>query len=179
MLAELIDPLPLWLARACLATLFAHAALAKWSDPWLFEQHLAAYRVSASWLPRLRVVLPVAEALAAVLLLTPWRVAGAALAGGLLLAYGTAMAWHRAQGRVLDCGCGGEPLPVSWALVARNVALSALAALAAAPTASRSMGAADFMVVVAGVLLATLLYAALHQVLRHGSRSAAHGWRRS
>lgn len=175
----LIDPLPLWLARACLATLFAHAALAKWGDAPLFELHLAAYRVSAGLVPLLRVVLPVLEALAAVLLLTPWRTAGAALAAALLLAYGVTMAWHRAHGRVLDCGCGGEPLPVSWALVARNAALVALAALAAAPAASRAMGLADFMVVVASVLLATLLYAALHQVLRHVARPAEAGWRRS
>lgn len=179
MIADVIDPLPLWLARACLATLFAHAALAKWGDVPLFEQHLSAYRVPPSLLPLLRVVLPAIEALAAGLLLTPWRIAGAALAGALLLTYGATMAWHRMHGRVLDCGCGGEPLPVSWALVARNAALMALAALAAAPAASRAMGLADFMVVVASVLLATLLYAALHQVLRHVARPAEAGWRRS
>jgi hypothetical protein len=33
--------------------------------------------------------------------------------------------------------------------------------------AARAMGLADFMVVVGSVLLGALLYAALHQVLRH------------
>ncbi|MFO1218214.1 MAG: MauE/DoxX family redox-associated membrane protein [Burkholderiaceae bacterium] len=176
---ESFDPLPLWIARACLATLFAHAALAKWGDAALFEQHLAAYRVRAGLAPLLRVALPTAEALAAVLLLTPWRAGGAVLAAALLLTYGAAMAWHLAHDRVLDCGCGGEPLPVSWALVARNAALVGMAALAAAPATARAMGMADFMVVAASVLLATLLYAALHQVLRHVARPAAAGWRRS
>ena len=178
MFAELIDPLPVWLARACLATLLAQAALAKWADLPLFEQHLAAYRLPSGLVPLARLGLPVLEAAAAALLLTPWRKAGALLGGGLLLAYGLAMAWHRGHGHVLDCGCGGEALPVSWVLVVRNAALLPLAALAAAPAAPRAMGWADFMVVVAGVLLATLLYAALHQVLRHVARPAEAGWRR-
>lgn len=178
MFTELFDPLPVWLARACLATLFAHAALAKWTDASLFEQHLAAYRVSPALVPVLRRVLPLGEAVAAVLLLTPWRSAGAWLAAAMLLTYASAMAWHRARGRTLDCGCGGEPLPVSWALVARNAVLVVLAALAAAPASDRAMGAADFMVIVASVLLGTLLVAALHQVLRHVARPVAAGWRR-
>ena len=40
-----LDPLPLWIAAALTATLLAHAALAKFSDLALFEQHLAAYRM--------------------------------------------------------------------------------------------------------------------------------------
>ena len=99
MFAELIDPLPLWLARACLATLFAHAALAKWSDSSLFEQHLVAYRVSAPLVAVLRHALPLAEALTAVLLLTPWHPIGGALGAALLVIYGAAMGWHLAQGR--------------------------------------------------------------------------------
>jgi hypothetical protein len=43
---------------------------------------------------------------------------------------------------------------------------------------ARAIGLADFMVVVASVLLATLLYAALHQVLRHVARPPTAGWRR-
>jgi hypothetical protein len=174
----MLDPLPLWIARACLATLFAHAAMAKWSDVALFEQHLAAYRVNPGVVPLLRVTLPLGEAMAASLLLTPWRAVGAALAAALLLVYGFTMAWHLAQGRVLDCGCGGDALPVSWALVVRNAVLVCIALLAAAPVVPRAMGLADFMVVVASVLLATLLYAALHQVLRHVARPPAAGWRR-
>ena len=49
------------------------------------------------------------------------------------------MAWHRAHGSRLDCGCGGEPLPVSWVLVARN---GVLAALALAQTAARLLSSA-------------------------------------
>lgn len=178
-----LDPLPVWIARACIATLFAQAALAKLGDLALFEQHLGAYRVPPRRVVPLARLLPGLEALAAALLLTPWRAGGAALAVVLLLAYGAAMAWHRARGHALDCGCGGEPLEVSWPLVARNGVLAVLAAAAGAPLVERPMSLGDFMVVVASVLLGTLLYAALHQVLRHRARASAvahpNRWRRT
>ncbi len=161
------DPLLVWIAVACLATLFAHAAVTKFADTLLVEQHLAAYGVPGALLTPASRLLPAAELAAALLLLTPWRAAGAVLAALLLAVYAAAMAWQRLHGRALDCGCGGEPLPVSWALVARNLALAALAGLAAAPMKARAMSIGDFAVVAAAVLLGTLLFAALHQVLRH------------
>ena len=163
-----LDPLIVWIATAALAVLFAHAAVSKLGDLPLFEQHLAAYGTPAALLSLATRALPLAEAAAAVLLLTPWRPAGALLAAALLALYGAAMAWQRSRGRVLDCGCGGAPLPLSWALVLRNVLLMALAlGAAAAPMAARTLALADFMVIAAAVLLASLLHAALHQVLRH------------
>lgn len=162
-----LDPLPLWIAAALTATLLAHAALAKFSDLALFEQHLAAYRLPEALAPLAVRAIPALEIGAALLLLSSWRAAGAALAFMLLGAYGAAMAWHRVQGRVLDCGCGGEPLPVSWPLVARNAGLALLALAAAGSVAERPMGWPDFAVVAASVVLGVLLYAALNQVLRH------------
>lgn len=160
------DPLVGWIAAAAVAALFAHAALAKFADLALLAQHLAAYRVPYRALAPLSRLLPAAELVAALLLLSPLRVAGALLAVVLLLAYAAAMGWQRAHGRRLDCGCGGEPLPVSWALVARNAVLGGLAAVAALPVAERALSLADFFVVAAAVLLGTVLYAAFNQVLR-------------
>lgn len=171
MLNELaLDPLPVWIARACIGVLFAQAAIAKFGDPALLEQHLAAYGVRAAALPLGVRLLPALELLAAALLLSPWAGVGAALAVALLLGYAAAMAWHRQRGTAIDCGCGGEPLPVSWLLVARNAVLAAIACVAGAGVAPRPLGGADFLVVVASVLLAALLYAALHQVLRAAHR---------
>jgi Methylamine utilisation protein MauE len=113
--------------------------------------------------------LPLLEFAAAALLLSPWRTGGSALAIALLAGYGAAMAWHRLQGRELDCGCGGEPLAVSWPLVARNALLCGLALVAAAPATPRALALADFGVVAAALLLGALLYAAFHQVLRHAA----------
>lgn len=164
------DPLLVWIARACIAALFAHAAAAKLADRSLFEQHLAAYGVPHRLLPLLAWLLPVAEAGTALALLTPWYSFGAAAAAALLGFYGAVMAWHRARGRRLDCGCGGEPLPLSWALVARNAGLAGMALLAGSPMASRAWSLADFLVAAAALLLAALLHAALHQMLRHRGR---------
>ena len=59
----MIDPLLVWIALACTATLFAHAAVAKLSDRMLFAQHLAAYGLPlAVWL------VPLTEAATAVAL---------------------------------------------------------------------------------------------------------------
>lgn len=162
-----LDPLPVWIAAACIAALLAHAAVAKWADRALFEQHLAAYGLPALLRGPALWGIPAAEALLALGLLGPWRMAAAVGSAALLLAYGGAMAWHLLRGHVLDCGCGGEPLPLSWALVLRNAALAALALLAGAPPADRTLSAADLAVLVAALLLASLLHAALHQVLRH------------
>jgi Methylamine utilisation protein MauE len=162
-----LDPLPAWIAAAVIATLLAHAALAKLADLSLFEQHLAAYRVPDPRLAAVARVIPAVELAIAALLLSPWRVAGAVLGASLLAGYGAAMAWHRWHGHALDCGCGGEPLPVSWSLVVRNALLALLALLAASPLEDRAMGLADFAVVAASVPLATLLYAGLNQILRH------------
>lgn len=165
-----VDPLAVWMACALLATLFAHAALAKATDLPLLEQHLAAYGLPFATLAAASRALVVVEALVALLLLSPWRALGAAGALALLLAYAGAMAWHRLHGHELDCGCGGEPLTVSWALVTRNLLLCALCGLAMAPSALRALGLADFAVIAGAVVLGTLLYAALHQVLRHAGR---------
>jgi Methylamine utilisation protein MauE len=170
MAIDTLDPLVAWIARTLLATLFAQTALAKLADAALFEQQLAAYRVPQRMLASGARALPALELAAAALLLSPWRVAGATLATLLLTAYAGAMAWHRLHGRELDCGCGGEPLAVSWPLVTRNALLAAVALLAAAPTVPRALGLADFAVVAAALLVGTLLYAAFHQMLRHAAR---------
>lgn len=172
-----LDPLAVLLACGALVIVFVHAAWAKLSDRSLFEQHLAAYGVPDAALPALVWALPLAEAAAALGLVTPWRGAAATLGAALLVLYAAAMAWHRAQGHRLDCGCGGAPLPLplSWALVVRNLGLAVIAALAAAPVVSRELGAFDLGTALAGLLLATLLYTAVHQVLRQSAAVAT--WR--
>ena len=163
-----LDPLPVWTAAAALAALFAHAALGKLADRALFEQHLAAYGVPVLLQPTLAWALPALEGLVALALLSPLRGLGALLAALLLLAYATAMAWHLARGdEGLDCGCGGEPLPLAWPLVARNAVLALLAGVAAATTNVRATGPGDFVAATGAVVLGALLYAALHQLLRH------------
>jgi len=168
-----VDPLWLMLACGALVILLVHAAAAKLLDRSLFEQHLAAYGVGDALLSVAAVGLPLLEALAAVGLVTPWRAEAAALAAALLALYAGAMAWQRLHGRVLDCGCGGTPLPLSWALVARNAVLIGLCAIAALPALSREIGLADVATTLAGLALACVLHTALHQLLRHAAAASA------
>ncbi len=167
-----LDPLVVWIAAAWMAVLMLYAGLAKAMDRLLFVQHLGAYRVPDAWIWPLSVLLPVAELLCGALLLSPWRAVGAAGSAALLVLYAVAMAWHRAAGRRLDCGCGGEPLPLSWALVARNGLLVLLCWPAAASMAERDLRWADQAVVLGAVLLGALLWAAFHQVLRQLRRTS-------
>ena len=161
-----MDPLLVMIAAGSLAALLLHAAGAKLADRGAFHGHLAAYRVPDALQPALVWALPLAEAALAIALVTPWRATAATAAAALLLGYGLAMAWHLTQGRVLDCGCGGAPLPLSWWLVARNALLALLALLAGRGGDGRELLAGDFAVACAAVLLAALLYAASNQLLR-------------
>lgn len=161
-----LDPLLVLIAASWTAALLLPAAVAKLGDRGLFHQHLAAYRVPEALQPALVWGLPLAEALAALGLVTPWRAAAAMLGAALLLLYGAAIAWHLWQGRVLDCGCGGAPLPLSGALVARNAVLAAVAVAAGLPATGRPVGVADMAVAGAALLLGALLFAAFSQVLR-------------
>jgi hypothetical protein len=160
------DPLLLMLASGAMAILMLHAAVRKLLDRNLFEQHLATYGVPDSMLPLLVWLLPLAELAAALGVATPWRVGAVWLGAALLLLYAGAMAWQLAHGRRPDCGCGGDPLPLSWALVVRNAVLALLAPLASLSMVSRSMDWSDALVVLAGWTLMALLYAAFNQVQR-------------
>ena len=164
------DPLLVWMAAAWLAVLMLHAGLAHTLDRDLFMQHLGAYRVPDALITPLAWALPSLELLCGAGLLTPWRAWAAGVCAALLTVYALAMAWHLAAGRSLDCGCGGEPLPLSWFLVARNVALLLVCVVASATTLARELHVADQAVVLAAVLLGALLWAAFHQVLRHMRR---------
>ena len=165
-----LDPLAVWIPAAWLATLLLHAGLVKHLDRALFAQHLSAYRVPDALLTPLSWTLPLAEVGCGLLLLSPWRTWGAVGAAALMLLYAASMAWHRRAGRRLDCGCGGEPLPLSWALVLRNLALTLLCLPASASLVPREMQLADHGVTLGSVLLGTLLWAAFHQVLRQTRR---------
>lgn len=166
----MLEPLMIWIPAAWLATLMLHAGLVKLQDPPLFLQHLAAYRVPDAWLTPMSVTLPLSEIGMGLLLLSPWRTWGALSAATLLLLYAGVMAWHRQAGRQLDCGCGGEPLPLSWTLVLRNLALSLLCLPAGAAVHAREMQIGDYAVTLGAVLLGSLLWASFHQVLRQARR---------
>lgn len=161
-----VDPLLVWIAASWLALLLAHAGLSKLLDRSLWLQQLSAYRLPSAWLAPLAWALPLSEAALALALLSPLRPWAAAGAASLLLVYAAAMAWQIAHGHSPDCGCGGQPLPVSAWLVLRNGLLLLPAALAALPAHSRALQWMDGAVLAAALLLGALLWSAGHQLLR-------------
>lgn len=157
-----------------LALVFARSAAHKVAEFSFFSATLGEYRL----LPTLfvgpaAIALTAAEALAIVLLIIPdTRTAGAMLAGSLLLLYAAAMAINLARGRFrIDCGCGGPGQMISWALVARNVFLTAAAVFVSLHRGSFDAIPAGTVVAFAGVLLGWLLLAIFDQII--GNRSHA------
>jgi hypothetical protein len=170
--AGTFDPLVIGIATAWLAVLMLHAAQSKARDRLLLVQHLSAYRVPDAWLTPLSVLVPLSELLCGVGLLSPWRTWGAVACAAMLVLYAGAMAWHLRAGRQLDCGCGGEPLPLSWALVVRNLLLALLCWPASWPMAARELRWVDQAVILGAVILGALLWAVFHQVLRQSRRAS-------
>jgi hypothetical protein len=164
---DMIWTTPLWvvIAAAAMAVLFAHAALLKVTDLDLLVHHLAGYGVPVSARASVARTVIALEGFTAGTLLSPWRDLGAGLAALLLGVYALAMALQLLQRRVIDCGCGGQALPISWVLVLRNALLIAVSWSASQPADMRELVWVDFGVVVAAVLLMVVLYTAIHQVL--------------
>ena len=149
-------PLSILIAATSLAVLFAHAALLKASDRDLLIHHLAGYGIPAGIRIGIAYAVITLEGLTATALLSPWRDSGAFLAATLLGIYALAMGLQLVQHRAIDCGCGGNALPVSWVLVGRNVLLMALAWIASQTAEMQELMWVDFWVVIAAVLLMRL-----------------------
>jgi uncharacterized membrane protein YphA (DoxX/SURF4 family) len=136
-LLHALDPIFVLMAAYGLALLFAGAAISKLASLAEFEGVVQNFRL----LPR-PLVKPVAWLLAPTeltvalgLAATTTRPYAAFAAVLLLMTFAAAIAINLWRGRrIIDCGCFGSMLDqtLSWALVARNGALTALAAVMAA-----------------------------------------------
>jgi hypothetical protein len=152
------------IARGAMAVIFAESAVHALRDVAGFAGAVAGYRVLPGWaeMPAAWGV-PVASAVAGLLLVAPW-VSGFGCALGLgLLAVFTAAIWiNLRRGRVrIDCGCGGAGGTISRALLWRNgVLMAGLVAAGFAP--SGGFAGFDGLVVMAGgaAALAALYFAA-------------------
>ncbi len=117
------------LAVGFTSLLFLHAAYVKFAEAGRFEGVLAAYRLIPETFQRpMSIAIPWAELVTAGLLILPWtQNVGGVFAFGLLSIYAAAIAINLIrQNVVIDCGCGDEPEPLSWALVVRNSVLCLL-----------------------------------------------------
>ncbi len=164
-----MDPVLAALPAVLFAALFLAAAAHKIADRRRFRRVLEEWRVlppalapaAARAVPLLELALGLGWAFG--LARAPVAVASALL----LAAYGALMALNLARGRArIDCGCGlrgGRPL--SYGLVARNLALAVCALLPLAGAAGRAPVALDHFTVAACALALAALYGAAGQLL--------------
>ena len=166
----MLDPAVGVLLLVCLALLFASASLHKLGDPGHFAEVLRAYQVLPEGAVRLAPLVPLAELSVAAGLLPFATRFGAGLGGaGLLVAYAAAIAVNLRRGRRdLACGCGGpdDARPIAPWMVARNLMLAlGLLAITLVPWKTRPLLPVDALTVGGGVVVATLLYVSLDQLL--------------
>jgi putative oxidoreductase len=120
-----------WLARLVLAGVFLAAAAPKLADPHAFAAAIANYRAFPDATHNLvATVVPALELVAALAVLTGWRLRGGALLlGAMLLGFTGLLAASLARGLDLDCGCFGAAVqtdPISPLHLLRNLGLLAL-----------------------------------------------------
>jgi hypothetical protein len=173
----MIDPLPGHVIALGLALLLLSAAWHKLAARAEFVAVLRGYALlPAALLQPAAALIPLVEIALAVAWLTgEARVPVAIATAVLLLAYAAAIAINLHRGRVqIDCGCGlGGAADASqrlsgW-LVARNLVLAGLAALAAWPASARVLGFADALTLAAAIAAAVLLYAGSSQLIRNAA----------
>lgn len=174
-MALAIDPALALSARLGLALLFASAAAHKLRDPGAFRAALAGYRLAPEWTQGPAVVALIAAELGVAFLLVASE-RGAVPAALLLALYSAAITSGLARGlREIDCGCFGPAArqPLSAGLIARNLALVALALVAALPAGARGLTWLDAVAIGAAVALGTLLYASANTLLANAPRLRA------
>jgi hypothetical protein len=172
----LAHPIFIVVAAGTLICVFLRAAAHKFFDFSWFSHILAEYRILPAGLAMpaagLLAVLELAVSLG--LVLPQARPVAAAGAAGLLLLYAAAIAVNLLRGRSrIDCGCGGAGQGLSWFLVARNVALTALALIAGQNAAAVDFGALGWLVAAASIASFWLLIVGTEKLAENLSYLAA------
>lgn len=161
------EPLILWALRSFLAVLFAAAAISKLTGIEEFHGVVRNFRLLPEGPSRwVAMILPVVElAVAAGLLIGPLVVPAAIAASALLAGFGLAIMINVLRGRTwIDCGCfrNGMKQRISWVMVGRNAALTAMAlGVVALQPLARSAGPVDLVTgAMAGAALVLLYFSA-------------------
>lgn len=174
----MIDPAIAALIVACVATLFAAAALHKIRDLRRFDEIFAAYAVlPAAARLHLSRLIPLLEAcVACALLLNASRAAAAGVGAALLLGYACAIAINLRRGRRdLACGCGGpdERRPIAAWMVWRNIVIAVLLGALMLPWGARPLEPTDLVTIGFGSVTCMLVYRCLDRLLGHTARKSA------
>lgn len=174
----LFDPVPGHACAAALAILLLSSAWHKLADLAVFRATVELYALlPAAMVAAFAALFPLFEAAAGAVLLFrpdgPWMLLPLAVLGLSTAAILVNVLRGRSN---LECGCGGDNQPrLSWALVARNVALLGGVVVAAAADSGRPLVWVDFLSVAAMTLALAGLYAALNQLLANRPASMQTG----
>jgi hypothetical protein len=173
-----IDPAIAVLIVACMALLFASAAVHKLRDLRRFDEIFAAYGL-LTWAARLRLAraVPLFEGLvAAGLLFDAARAMAACVGIVLLLAYAGAITVNLLRGRRdLACGCGGpdDRRPIAAWMVWRNTLCALLLLPVMLPWSPRPLGLTDLVTIGFGTATGALVYLCLDGLLGRTGRLSA------
>ena len=166
----MLDPAFGYLIVTGIALLFASAAFHKLRARAQFTEVFVAYRVLPSALARrIAWLIPGVElGLAFGLLWPPTRPAAVMAAVVLLLGYAAGLGANLLRGRRdLDCGCGTarERRSIAPWMMWRNLLLAAALSAAVPPWSPRALSSTDAVTIVAGLIVAAVLYGAIDRLL--------------
>ena len=168
----LIDPVLNVGAVVILFALFATSAFEKLKDVETFKNVLDGYKlVPPVVLTPLSLVIPVLELTSALsLVMEATRSFGLVLAGGLLLIYSFVIGVSVLRGfQGIDCGCGTDHVPISWALLMRNIFVFTLPVIAFLPIADRQYGWLDIGLTAFLVIFWIAAYSLVNVLIRNDS----------
>jgi Methylamine utilisation protein MauE len=173
----ILDPAIGILIVACIALLFASAAVHKLRDLRRFDEIFAAYGFAPmNSGARISWIVPILEiTVAAGLAVKVSRPYAGALGIIMLSGYAAAIAVNLRRGhRDLACGCGGpdEQRTIAAWMVWRNVLLALAAAAVFAPWTARQLGLTDGITIAFGLLTVALVYLCIDQLFGNAQRTA-------
>lgn len=172
-----MDPALLLALRSSFALLLGTAAWHKLSDTARYRAVVESYEVLPSAAVAVAApLLAAAETSLALMLAAGIALpAAAASAAALMLVYAAALQVNVRRGRRgLDCGCAGPAahVPVSGALVLRNLVLAAAALLGALPSSGRALSWVDFASAAAATAALSACWLASERMLALAPRVA-------
>lgn len=130
--------MPEWFGLAAslvIGLLFLSSGLAKWRRGDTLSS-VENYGILPPFLAhQLAQTLPWVETMAGMLVILQPRV-GLPACGGLLLVFSVGVLLNLIRGKHFDCGCRSEQRPISWALLAENVALCGISVASMTSTPS-------------------------------------------
>jgi hypothetical protein len=169
-----LDPAIDLLLRCTFLALFAGSLAHKVMTFGSFRLTVAAYLRGPRWANdavTFGAAIAVMLGETAVVIACIWPVGNAMRAGvtsGMLLLYAAAMGINLLRGNtLLDCGCNWGSLrqPVGYPLVWRNLLLALVASLMAIPVGERALGMLDAVTVIAGTVVAAIVYAGFNRLV--------------